>query len=85
MQDAPSHTGTGICFDYIQGVADTIQNGVAYYVDTGLSVCVPQDVKISRLVNTFLYYADDHPGLTHLPATQLIRDAWHDAFPCKKN
>jgi hypothetical protein len=60
------------CWGYITGVTDAIE----------ARICVPNGVKVSQLAAVVTLWLRNHPEKLHLPAQDLIEDAFKEKFPC---
>ena len=75
MQAAsPADGGDGTAVAYVQGVADAVQ---------GSSSCPTPAQRSGELVRRVQAYFAANPGLRAQPAAVVVRDALHQAFPCR--
>lgn len=71
-----------LCMGFIVGVADAIQ-AAQYNGYRGPTVCFPDASNVGQVVDVGKKWLVDHPHLRHIVASDLVRDALEQAFPCK--
>jgi Ssp1 endopeptidase immunity protein Rap1a len=68
------------CISYIEGIADMVA-GLWTPKDTA---CFSPGINAGQLQDIVVNYLQDHPENRHWPATILVLQALHDAFPCPR-
>jgi Rap1a immunity proteins len=68
-----THKG-GMCFGYINGVADALVPAGAY--------CLPPGASAGQVLDVAKLYIQDHPDKRYMSAPQLIVNALTEKFPC---
>lgn len=70
------------CFYYIQGVVDAqVELHSAFRIAL---ICFPSKVTNGQIAQIVAKYLNDTPSELHFPATTLVSNALHKAFPCEK-
>ena len=64
----------GMCFGYINGVAEAL-------VPAGL-YCLPKGASAGQVLDVAKLYIQDHPDKRYMTAPKLIVDALSEKFPC---
>jgi hypothetical protein len=77
-------TEDSLCYGYIQGAVDTFHNAHdLHWTPKNMSICIPPNVKVIKLIHLFLDYVEEEPGMAiKYPGAEILWDAWHPAFPC---
>ncbi len=70
--------GCGYAMGYIAGTIISAQRNL-------ISMCVPNGVPVSQLLDIVQKYLNENPGMRHNSASDLVVVAVVKAFPCKKS
>ncbi|MBF0379545.1 MAG: hypothetical protein HQL69_00910 [Magnetococcales bacterium] len=75
VEKCNSHStyGLGLCFGYLEGIADKGIDGV----------CMPEDTISNQLKVHFLKWSAKNPKTTLLKAPFCVTEAMLESFPCK--
>jgi Rap1a immunity proteins len=72
---------SGYCLGYLRAIANMLTSDVA--VDAK-DACLPTSADMDQLVVVFKHYMKDHPEKRHLPAQNLVAEAFALAFSCQR-
>ncbi len=75
----------GVCYGYIEGVADSISGvqatGGSY---RGVKICTPTTITSQQAVDVTLNWLKSNPRHRHYAASDLVAQALAKAWPCPK-
>ncbi len=73
-----------ICWGFMGAMQELSEMSFGGGLRTVTGVCLPSEITRLQLIRVFLSYAQAHPEKHHHPASQLVLEAWTEAFPCKR-
>ena len=77
-----SRSQQGLCDGYILGIADAMEESKTI---AGFAACIPAQVRTrswAQILNVVKRFLASHPEKRPLSATELIAQAFQEAFPC---
>jgi hypothetical protein len=73
--EPPGSSRNNFCAGYIAGVADMLQ-------DQPGTICLPPEIGVRELKNTFRQYTEARPDLHNFGAHNVVYFAIRQSFPC---
>jgi len=74
---------SGICWGYLAGAND--MHELMDHGEDAPHHCMPKEKNISELARAVVNYLKANPEKIGNPASILVFDAYHEAFPCDNN
>jgi hypothetical protein len=84
MEKCESDNTWMLCLGYISGIADAMET-VEHIENLPVewSFCVPKEVTNFQLRKVVMKHMEENPADQHYGASGIVREALHNAFPCR--